>query len=191
MCAWSDSTLTSPPHTRKLEVRIIYCWAWWSQPTVPAPPEAETGRWQIRDYVVCTMSSRAAWQFSKTLQIKRTKVGVWPSESVGAHHLIIRSATVSSKAVTLLSTRQPLTRPFVTPLPYQHSLANYPMDFGHRPGCEWVSCSVSCGLTFPMASLLSNCASFDEVQLISTWFLYFLYFPRSLAEVTKTYCCFF
>lgn len=140
-------------------------------PAVPAPPEAETGRWQIRVYVVCTMSSRAAWQFSKTLQIKRIKAGVWPSESVGVHHLIIGSATVSSKAVTLLSTRQPLTRPFVTPLPYQHSLANYPMNFGHRPGYERVSCSVSCGLTFPVASLLSSCASFDEVQLISTWFL--------------------
>lgn len=59
-------------------------------------------------------------------------------------YLIIGSATVSSKAVTLLSTLQPLTRPFVTPLPYQHLLTNYPMDFGHHPACERVSCSVSC-----------------------------------------------
>lgn len=124
------------------------------------------------------------------LQIKRIKAGVWLSVSDGAH-LIIGSATVSSKAGTLLSTHQPLTRPFVTPLPYQHSLANYPVDFGHYPGCE------GCLVLWAVVSLppwpLYRVAVLPLMK--SSWFplgsLYFLYFPRRLAEVTKTYCCFF
>lgn len=187
MCAWSDSTLTSPPQTRKIEVKIIYCWAWWSylQSQLlqrPIQEDGKSGFTRSEQWVHGQHGNSA--RLSPDKKNKGRCVAQWEWRCT-PHHRKRHSVFQSS------DTRQQLTRPFVTPLPYQHSLANYPVDFGHYPGCE------RCLVLWAVVTLPPWHLYWEAVLPLmkSSWFplgsLYFLYFPRRLAEVTKTYCCFF